>query len=154
MKLSENFSLAEYTKSNTAVRLDIDNTPSGDHLDSALALFKNIMQPVRDEFGSVVISSGYRSDALNEAIGGSKRSQHSKGEACDFERNGVSNKEVARWIQENLDFDQLILEFFDEDEINSGWIHCSYSTEGNRGQVLLALKEDGKTVYKNVEGSL
>lgn len=134
--------------------MDLDNTPSGDHLDSTLALFENIMQPIRDEFGPITITSGYRSDALNEAIGGSKRSQHSKGQACDFERKGVSNKDVASWIQENLDFDQLILEFFDEDDINSGWIHCSHTTGSNRGQVLLAVKEGGKTVYKNVEGSL
>jgi zinc D-Ala-D-Ala carboxypeptidase len=110
MKLSQNFSLAEYSKSNTAVRLDIDNEPDDDHLESALNLFENVIQPIRDEFGPTRITSGYRSAALNEAIGGSATSQHSKGQACDFECDGTDNKEVVEWIIDNLDFDQLILE--------------------------------------------
>ena len=150
MKLSANFSLAEYSKSNTATRKGIDNEPSDDHFESAVRLFENVIQPVRDNFGPTRISSGYRSDELNEAIGGSKTSQHSKGEACDFEINGTDNKEVAEWIIDNLDFDQLILEFYTDSDINSGWIHCSYVDEdSNRAQVLRAVKEDGRTVYKN-----
>ena len=129
MKLSQNFSLAEYSKSNTAVRLDIDNEPDDDHLESALNLFENVIQPIRDEFGPTRITSGYRSAALNEAIGGSATSQHSKGQACDFECDGTDNKEVVEWIIDNLDFDQLILEFYNEEDPNSGWIHCSFKDE-------------------------
>jgi|TARA_R110000824_G_scaffold105590_1_gene249828 hypothetical protein len=150
MQLSENFSLAEYSKSNTAVRLDIDNEPLDEHLESAINLFENVIQPVRDEFGPTRITSGYRSEALNEAIGGSATSQHSKGQACDFECDGTDNKEVVEWIIDNVDFDQLILEFYNEEDPNSGWIHCSFKDEeSNRNQVLRALKRDGRTVYEH-----
>tara|TARA_R110000737_G_scaffold124800_1_gene157181 strand:- start:2012 stop:2470 length:459 start_codon:yes stop_codon:yes gene_type:complete len=150
MNLSSNFTLAEYSKSNTALRMNIDNEPSDEHLECAIRLFHNVIQPVRDQFGSTTISSGYRSSELNEAIGGSQTSQHSKGQACDFECRGVDNKETAEWIIDNLDFDQLILEFYDEGDANSGWIHCSYVDEdSNRNQVLRAVKEDGRTAYKN-----
>lgn len=150
MKLSANFSLKEYTKSSTAIRLGIDNTPDGDHLDAAKELFANVMQPVRDHFGSTIITSGYRSHTLNRAIGGSDRSQHSKGEACDFECKSASNLDVAQWIIDNLDFDQLILEFYVPGDPHSGWVHCSYKADGtNRKQVLTAVKENGKTVYKS-----
>lgn len=150
MKLSANFSLKEFTKSQTAIRHGIDNNPQDEHLDNAKELFANVMQPVRDEFGSTTITSGYRSPALNAKIGGSSRSQHSKGEACDFECSKASNLEVAEWIQDNLDFDQLILEFFVPGDPHSGWVHCSYKADGsNRKQVLTAVKENGKTVYKS-----
>jgi len=118
-----------------------------DHLENAIALAENILQPVRDHFGVVTISSGYRSSDLNAAIGGSNRSQHSKGQAADFEVPSVDNFVIAEWINDNLDFDQLILEFYDSSDPYSGWIHCSYSSE-NRNQVLTAVKEDGKTLYK------
>ena len=85
---------------------------------------------------------------LNKAIGGSERSQHCKGEAVDIEVPGTSNYEVAKYIRDNLDFDQLILEFYTPGIPDSGWVHVSYKSEGNRKQVLTALKEDGKTVYK------
>ena len=149
MKLSKNFTLQEFTKSQTALRMDIDNTPQGEHLEAAKALFENVVQPVRDHFGPTVINSGYRGPALNEAVGGSSKSQHCKGEAVDIECPGVPNADIAEWIVENLDFDQVILEFYTPGIPDSGWVHVSYKAEGdNRKSILTAMKEDGKTVYK------
>lgn len=148
MKLSENFSLAEFTKSQTAIRMGIDNTPGEEHLENAKALFENVVQPVREKFGPTVINSGYRGPALNEAVGGSSKSQHCKGQAVDIEVPGVPNAEVAEWIEENLDFDQLILEFYTPGIPDSGWVHVSYNGDANRKSVLTAMKENGKTVYK------
>ena len=145
--LSKNFTLTEFTKSQTALRLGIDNTPSDEHLGAAKLLFENVVQPVRDHFGPTVINSGYRGPALNEAIGGAATSQHCRGEAVDIECPGVPNHEVAEWIQNNLDFDQLILEFYTQGIPDSGWVHVSYIPEGNRKQSLTAVKQDGKTVY-------
>ena len=105
-------------------------------------------QPVRDNFGVTVINSGYRGPALNEAVGGSSKSQHCKGEAVDLECPGTANYDVCAWIQDNLDFDQLILEFYTPGIPDSGWVHVSYKAEGNRKSVLTAMKENGKTVYK------
>lgn len=148
MKLSKNFTLSEFTKSQTALRQGIDNTPEGEHLEAAKELFENVVQPVRDNFGVTVINSGYRGPELNEAVGGSSRSQHCKGQAVDIECPGTSNYEVAKWIEDNLDFDQLILEFYTPGIPDSGWVHVSYKTEDNRKSVLTAMKEEGKTVYK------
>lgn len=148
MRLSKNFTLSEFTKSQTALRQGIDNTPDGEHLEAAKELFANVVQPVRDNFGVTVINSGYRGPKLNEAVGGSSRSQHCKGEAVDIECPGTSNYEVAKWIEDNLDFDQLILEFYTPGIPDSGWVHVSYKTEDNRKSVLTAMKEEGKTVYK------
>ena len=148
MRLSENFTLAEFTKSQTATRRGIDNTPEGEHMEAAKALFENVVQPVRDQFGVTVINSGYRGPELNEAVGGSSNSQHCKGEAVDIECPGTANYELAKWIEDNLDFDQLILEFYTPGIPDSGWVHVSYKPEGNRKSVLTAMREDGKTVYK------
>ena len=144
--LSKNFSLAELTKSQTAERKGIPNTPTADHIFNLTALCENILQPIRNEFGSFIVSSGYRSPELCEAIGSKATSQHAKGEAADFEVAGVSNYKLATWIEENLPFDQLILECFQGG--NSGWIHCSYSSNANRQQSLRAFREDGKVNYK------
>jgi hypothetical protein len=149
VRLSENFSLQEYTKSQTATRQGLDNTPNEDHMASAKLLFENVVQKVRDHFGVTVINSGYRGPALNTAVGGSSNSQHCKGEAVDIECPGTGNYDVAKWIEDNLDFDQLILEFYTPGVPDSGWVHVSYKSEGNRKSVLTAMKEDGKTVYKN-----
>ena len=148
VRLSENFSLQEYTKSQTATRQGLDNTPNEDHMASAKLLFENVVQKVRDHFGVTVINSGYRGPALNTAVGGSSNSQHCKGEAVDIECPGTSNCDVAKWIEDNLDFDQLILEFITLGIPDSGWVHVSYKSEGNRKQSLTAMKENGKTVYK------
>jgi len=151
MKLSDNFSLNELTKSQTAERKGIDNTPGPNHQENLKSLCEMILQPVRDHFGQVVsVSSGYRSQELCVAIGSSTQSQHAKGEAADFEIFGVSNKELADWINENLDYDQLILEYWKETDPNSGWVHCSYTNGSNRKQYLRAYKENGSTKYEPV----
>ena len=151
MKLTENFSLNELTKSQTAERKGIDNTPSTEHQENLKSLCEMILQPIRDHFGQVVsVSSGYRSPELCVAIGSSTKSQHARGEAADFEIFGVSNKELADYIDENLDYDQLILEYWKESDPNSGWIHCSFNTQGNRKQYLRAYKENGSTKYEPV----
>ena len=149
MKLSKNFTLSEFSKSQTALRLDIDNTPQGEHLEAAKALFENVVQAVRDQFGPTTINSGYRGPELNKAVGGSATSQHCKGEAVDIECPGVPNADIAQWIHDNLEYDQLILEFYTPGIPDSGWVHVSYKAEGgNRKQALTAMKEGGKTVYK------
>mgnify|MGYP003661245388 FL=1 len=152
MKLTENFSLNELTKSQTAERKGIDNTPSTEHQENLKSLCEMILQPIRDHFGQVVsVSSGYRSPELCVAIGSSTQSQHAKGQASDFEIFGISNKELADYIDQNLDYDQLILEYWKgEDEPNSGWVHCSYTNGNNRKQYLRAYKENGSTKYEPV----
>ena len=153
MKLSDNFSLAELIKSQTAERCNIDNNPDKEHIVSLEKLCDNILQPVRDYFQKpVMISSGYRSPELSQKIGSSSRSQHCKGQAADFEIPGVSNKELADFINDNLAFDQVILEFHDPDEINSGWVHASYVDDRNRSEYLLAEKdENGKVRYSRCQ---
>ena len=151
MKLSENFSLLELTKSQTAERKGIDNIPSAEHQDNLKSLCTSILQPVRDHFGKVVtISSGYRSPELCTAIGSKITSQHASGCAADFEIFGVSNKELADYINSELYYDQLILEYWKESDPNSGWVHCSFSAVNNRKQYLRAYKEDGKTKYEPI----
>lgn len=150
MKLSANFTLSELIKSQMATRHGIPNEPKADHIDNLKALCINVLQPIRSEFEKpVMISSGYRSPELCVRIGSSINSQHAKGEAADFEIHSVSNKDLALWIKNNLEFDQLILEFHNEAEPNSGWIHCSYSSKTNRNQSLIAYRdENGKVQYK------
>jgi len=150
MRLSKNFTLQEFTKSQTALRRGIDNTPEGEHLEAAKVLFEKVVQPVRDHFGPTVINSGYRGPELNEAVGGSSRSQHCKGQAVDIECPGVANADIANWIVDNLEFDQVILEFYTPGIPDSGWVHVSYNNHSDeqRKSILTAMKEDGKTVYK------
>ena len=151
MKLTENFSLNELTKSQTAERKGIDNTPTPEHQDNLKSLCTHVLQPIRDHFSRVVsVSSGYRSPELCTAIGSKITSQHAKGEAADFEIFGVSNKELADYINEELDYDQLILEYWKESDPNSGWVHCSYSKNNNRKQYLKAVKIDGITRYESM----
>ena len=151
MKLTANFSLSELTKSQTAERKGIDNTPSAEHQENLKLLCESILQPVRDHFGKVVtISSGYRSPELCTAIGSKITSQHAKGQAADFEIFGVSNKALADYINSELYYDQLILEYWKESDPNSGWVHCSFSAGNNRKQYLRAYKENGKTKYEPV----
>ena len=148
VRLSKNFTLQEFTKSQIAERKGIDNIPGEIHLERAKELFENIVQKVRDNFGVTIINSGYRSGDLNYAIGGSNTSQHCKGQAVDIECPGIPTYDVAKWIEDNLDFDQLILEFYTPGIPDSGWVHVSYKTEDNRKSVLTAMKENGKTIYK------
>lgn len=144
MKLSKNFSLAEMVKSQTAERKSIPNEPNDEHVYAMTLLAENVLQPVRDEFGSFIVSSGYRSPELCVAIGSNIHSQHAKGEAADFEVAGMDNYDLALWIEQNLEFDQLILECYTGG--NTGWIHCSYVPEGNRKETLTYDKANG---YRN-----
>ena len=151
MKLSNNFSLNELVRSQTAERKSIDNTPSAEHQENLKSLCTNVLQPIRDHFGKVVtVSSGYRSPELCIAIGSRTTSQHAKGEAADFEIFGVSHQVLADWIHNNINYDQLILEFWSPEDPNKGWIHCSYSRDNNRKQYLRAYKNEGKTKYEPV----
>ena len=128
MKLSENFSLQELLKSQTALRKGIDNKPTDPSVITNLqVLCEKVLQPIRDHFARpVVINSGYRCSKLNKAIGSSSKSQHTKGQAADIEIPGLSNKELAEYIEDHLPFDQLILEFYNGVDPNSGWVHVSY----------------------------
>ena len=151
MNLTKNFSLLELTKSQTAERKGINNTPSTEQQENLKSLCTAILQPVRDHFSKVVtISSGYRSPEMCVAIGSKTTSQHAKGQAADFEIFGVSNKALADYIDSELHYDQLILEYWNESDPNSGWVHCSFSEGNNRKQYLRAYKENGKTKYEPV----
>ena len=147
MQLSKNFSLRELTRSQTAIRKGIKNEPDQEQLMNIVALTVKILQPCRDKFGSISINSGLRVLELNKAIGSSDKSQHCKGQAADFEAYSISNVELAKWIKDNRCFDQLILEYPGKDP-RDGWVHCSFNRLGNRMEVLTAVKERGKTVYK------
>ena len=145
MKLSANFSLQELLKSQTAARKGIDNKPKDPAIIEKLqVLCEKVLQPVRDHFGKpVVINSGYRCPKLNKAIGSSSKSQHTKGEAADIEIPGVSNKELAEWIEDNLEFDQCILEFYNGIDPSSGWVHVSYKDDKSNRKQTLTINKDG-----------
>jgi len=150
MNLSANFTLKELTRSDTADRLDIDNQPNEEQIESLRLLCENILQPVRDHFGKPVkISSGFRCSALNQATGGSSNSDHCKGQAADIEIDGLPNPELAQWIMDNLDYTQLILEFYTQGQPNSGWVHISFDPNNLKMQELTAVKVAGKTTYLN-----
>ena len=150
MKLSEHLTIKEVTKSATATRLGIDNTPTASHLHCLKLIAEAIFEPVRNHFNvPIAVTSGYRSKALNDAIKGSSRSQHCTGQALDIDADvfgGVTNKEIFEFIKNNLDFDQLIWEFGNDN--NPAWVHVSYADETNRGQVLIAYSDGGRTKYK------
>lgn len=154
MKLSKNLNLAEVTRSETAKRRKIDNAPTDEHIENLRILAANIFQPMRDHFGKpIYISSGYRSEALNKAIKGSKTSQHCKGEAIDIDNdnanNGVTNRDIFEFIRDNLKFDQLINEFPVKGE--PSWVHVSYSKTQQRNQILKAYKDSRNiTRYKKL----
>ena len=155
MKLSEHLSLAEFSRSDTAKRKGIDNTPKGEHLEAAKFLAEKVFEPVRTHFGKpIFISSGYRSAELNKAIGGAATSQHSKGEAIDIDMDGhggPSNTEVYNYIKDNVNFDQLIWEF--GDDTKPDWVHVSYKKTGaQRGEILRARRNSaGKTYYEKIK---
>ena len=142
------------TASQTAERKGINNNPNDDQITALQKLCENILQPVRDHYATpVTVSSGFRSPDLCVAIGSSTNSQHAKGQAADFEIFGTPNAELAKWIAENLDFDQLILEYHNPEEPNSGWIHCSWIPDQPRASFLHAYRSEGKTKYKPILGS-
>ena len=152
MKLTANFHLEELIKSQVAERKGINNNPSPMQIENLKTLAVNILQPIRSQFDKpLIISSGFRCAQLNIEIGSSINSEHcadNKSAAADFEIPGVDNKELAQWIKDNLIWNQLILEFYKEGEPSSGWVHCSYSTDLNKKQSLIAYRQDGKTQYK------
>jgi len=152
MNLSRNFTLQELIKSDTAIRKGIDNNPNADQVEKLKLLCERVLQPVRDHFGRVKVTSGYRSPELCVAIGSSINSQHAKAEAVDFECIGVDNAEVADWVHVNLETDQLILEYYTPGEPNSGWIHASFIEFNPRRQYMRAYREDKKTKYKPIIG--
>jgi len=148
MNLSKNFTLSEMTKSETALRHDMDNTPGEKEIGNLKLLCEKVLQPIRDHYGKgVKVNSGFRHPEVNAKVGGSKTSDHCLGQAADIEIPGVANAELAEWIKDNLEFRQLILEFYTPGIPDSGWVHVSYVLEDNKKQVMTATKRDGKTVY-------
>jgi len=153
MQLSKNLSLKEAIKSNTATRLGIDNKPEQWEINNLRAVAEKVFQPVRDHFGVPIgVSSGYRSKRLNKAIGGSKYSQHMIGEALDIDADiygKVTNAEIFNYIKDNLEWDQMIWEFGDDDEPN--WVHVSYKESGfNRNQIKRAYRDEKGVCYKTI----
>ena len=145
MKLTENLSLNEATKSNTAIRLGIDNTPPPAIVERMVETAEKIFQPLRDALGPIRVSSFYRSPDLNRAIGGSKSSQHCKGEAIDLQGITATNKILFNRACDLEDFDQIIWEFGTLEEPD--WVHVSYSKTHNRKQILRATKIGKRTAY-------
>ena len=157
MRISKNFTLLELTKSNTATRLGISNTPDKEGIHKLRLLATELLQPLRNAVGALRVTSGYRSESLNKAIGGSNKSQHTKCEAVDLQfvkRGRMDNIRIFNAIINHaLEFDQCILEFggatADKDSDNPDWIHISWKVTGNRRQILVAYKdENNRTKYR------
>ena len=150
--ISQHISEKEATKSITALRLGIDNTPNSYHRNNMKTLAANVFEPLRQWVGGAIkITSMYRSQELNEAIGGSKNSQHSKGQAIDIDDiyGHKTNAEMFEYIKDKLEFDTLIWEFGNED--NPDWLHISYvDREKNRSRILKAVRDQGKVKYINI----
>lgn len=149
--LSEHLNIAEVTRSESAKRLGLSNMPTEEHLDNLKKLADNIFEPIRNHFRCpILISSGYRSQGLNNAIGGAKGSDHLKGMAIDIDMdntpNGVTNKMIFDYVKNNLNFRQLIWEFGDSE--NPDWVHISYNENDLKNEILIATKHNGKTNYK------
>lgn len=145
--LSPHFSYREMTRSETAARRGLKNTPGPAELEALELLCAKVLEPIREKFGPVRVTSGYRSPAVNKAVGGSGTSQHCRGQAADIECPAVDNVTLARWVRDHLWFDQLILEFYTPGDPRSGWVHVSFKPSDNRGSVLTARKSGRRTVY-------
>jgi hypothetical protein len=151
-KISEHLDLSEVIRSEQAKRMGVSNMPTPEHIENIKKLAENIFEPIRNNFRVPIhISSGYRSEALNKAIGGSKTSQHSKCEAIDIDMdgssNGVTNKMVFDYIYKNLNFDQLIWEY--GNDTNPDWVHVSYSSsKPQRKQALKCTRVNGQPHYE------
>ena len=141
IKLTKNFSLAEMVKSQTAMRLGLDNIPNDIQILNATNLARNVLQPIRDKFGPFSPQSWFRSISLNDAVGGAKQSDHLKGMAADIEIRGVDNYDLACWIRDNLEYKQLILEYYKDGEPSSGWVHVSFDANEKRMEALSKTKE-------------
>jgi zinc D-Ala-D-Ala carboxypeptidase len=147
-QLSKNFSLSEMIKSETALRHGMDNTPGEAEIANLKLLAEKVLQPVRDHYAKgVKVNSGFRHPEVNAKVGGSKTSDHCKGQAADIEIPGVANGDLAEWIKNNLEYTQLILEFYTPGIPDSGWVHVSYDPANLKKQVLTATRQNGKTVY-------
>jgi hypothetical protein len=147
-QLTANFSLHELSKSETALRMGLDNTPDDEATENLRLLCEKVLQPVRDHYGKgVKVNSAYRSPESNAAVGGSKTSDHCKGMAADIEIPGVANADLAQFIMDNLSYTQLILEFYTPGIPDSGWVHVSYDPNNLKKQELTATKVAGKTQY-------
>jgi hypothetical protein len=150
MNLTKNFTLSELTKSETALRRGLNNEPTQETISALQLLAVKVLQPVRDHYAKgVKVNSGYRSPEVNAAVGGSKTSDHCKGQAADIEIAGVPNKELALYIRDNLEYTQLILEAYTEGVPDSGWVHVSYDPTNLKKQVMTAKFVNGKAVYSN-----
>ena len=150
MQLTANFSLHEMSKSETAMRMGFDNTPDDEATESLRILCEKVLQPIRDHFAKgVKVNSAYRSPESNAAVKGSRTSDHCLGRAADIEIPGVANADLAQWIMDNLEYTQLILEFYTPGIPDSGWVHVSYDPNNLKKQELTATKIDGKTTYLN-----
>jgi zinc D-Ala-D-Ala carboxypeptidase len=149
MNLSKNFTLTELVKSEVALRKGLDNTPGEAEIASLKVLTEKVLQPIRDHFATgVKVNSGYRSPQVNKAIGGSPNSDHCRGMAADIEIPGLPNHQLAEWINQNLKFSQVILEFYMPGDPNSGWVHVSYNPSNLKKEALTAVKDkNNKTVY-------
>ena len=147
-QLTRNFSLHELTKSETALRYDMENTPGPAEAANLTELAGKVLQPIRDHYQKgVKINSGFRHPDVNAKVGGSRTSDHCRGMAADLEIPGVPNAELAEWVKDNLEFTQLILEFYTPGIPDSGWVHVSYDPGNLKKQVMTATKQNGKTVY-------
>jgi hypothetical protein len=150
MKLTENFSLSELIKSETASRKGLDNTPGEAEIANLKSLAEKVLQPVRNHYKrGVHVNSGFRHPEVNAAVGGSKTSDHCKGQAADIEIPGVANADLAEWIKDNLEFTQLILEAYTKGVPDSGWVHVSYDPNNLKKQVMTATFVGGKAQYSN-----
>ena len=147
-QLTKNFSLHELTKSETAARRGMENNPGEAEIANLKLLAEKVLQPVREHFArGVHVNSGFRHPDVNAAVGGSRTSDHTRGMAADIEIPGVANADLAEWIKNNMDFTQLILEFYTPGIPDSGWVHVSYDPNNLKKQVMTATRKDGKTVY-------
>jgi len=149
MKLTAHFDLSEFTRSESAKREGLDNTPTPEHLENIKILCEKVLEPIRLRFGSINISSGYRGKMLNHFIGGAVNSDHCVGRAADIDMDdvgtGVTNTEIFNYIKDNLDYDQLIWEF--GNKVRPDWVHVGYRLGANRKQTLRATKVNGKSHY-------
>jgi hypothetical protein len=149
MQLTENFSLNEMIKSETALRHGLDNTPGEQEIENLRLLCQQVLQPLRDAWQrGIKVNSGFRHPNVNAAVGGSKTSDHCRGQAADIEIPGVSNYDLAKYIEQYFDYTQLILEFYTPGIPDSGWVHVSYDINNLKKQSMTAMRENGKTVYK------
>ena len=150
MNLTPNFTLEELTKSETALRKNMPNIPTEADIANMKLLAEKVLQPLRDHYRvGIKVNSGYRSPDVNAAVGGSRTSDHCKGQAADIEIAGVANAVLAQYIKDSLQYTQLILEFYTPGVPDSGWVHVSYDANNLKCQTLTATKKDGKTVYLN-----